>query len=191
MAFTVVQTSARSLYRSWLARRYSSQFDAIGKNFLVKAPCNLKSAGELKAGDNFILDSWRGKPITIDVGREASLSIGSDVYINFGTSILCRMEIRIGDRCLIGPEVMILDEDGHPLSWRGRHDYWPKGRQGRIGAPVIIQEGVWICARATVLKGVTVGAHSVVAAGAVVTRSVPPRTVVAGVPAVVVRALPE
>ena len=191
MALNEMRNAARSLYRSWLVRRYGSRFDAIGANFQVKAQCNLQNSGRLIAGDNLILDSRPGQPITIEVGAEASLHIGSNVYINLGTTILSKIEIHIGDRCLIGPEVMILDEDGHPLSWSGRHDYWPKGRQGRIGAPVIIEPNVWICARATILKGVTIGAHSVIAAGAVVTRSVPPKTIVAGVPARVVRELPD
>jgi len=58
-----------------------------------------------------------------------------------------------------------------------------------VVAPVLIERGAWICARALILPGVTVGARSVVAAGAVVTRSVPPDVVVAGNPAKVVRRL--
>lgn len=191
MAFTAMQSAARSAYRAWLAHRYMARCDAVGSNFVVKARCDLRNSGELKAGDNLILDSSWARPITIDVGSEASLQIGADVYINSGTSIFCRIEVRIGDRCLIGPDVLIMDEDGHPVSWGSRRDYWPKGRKGRIGAPVIVESDVWIGARATLLKGITVGAHSVIGAGAVVTRSVPPKTVVAGVPAKVIREIPE
>lgn len=56
-------------------------------------------------------------------------------------------------------------------------------------APIRIERGVWIAAGATVLQGVTVGHNAVVAAGAVVTKDVPPRTLVAGVPATAIRAL--
>ncbi len=63
-------------------------------------------------------------------------------------------------------------------------------RAGRsIAAPVVIEPGSWIGARATILGGVTIGEGAVVAAGAVVTRSVPPDTLVGGVPATVIREL--
>jgi acetyltransferase-like isoleucine patch superfamily enzyme len=71
---------------------------------------------------------------------------------------------------------------GHPVEPDQRRAYF-------TAAPITIETNVWIGAAATVLPGVTVGAGSVVAAGAVVTRDVPPATLVAGVPARVVRRL--
>jgi hypothetical protein len=80
---------------------------------------------------------------------------------------------------MIGPRVSLLTS-GHPLD---------PGRRRRqiVAAPIVIERGAWIGAGATVLQGVTVGSDAVVAAGAVVTRDVPPRTLVAGVPAQVLR----
>jgi acetyltransferase-like isoleucine patch superfamily enzyme len=69
---------------------------------------------------------------------------------------------------------------GHPLD----PNQW---RRQIVAAPIVIQRNVWLAAGATVLQGVTVGEDSVVAAGAVVTRDVPPGMLVAGVPAQVVR----
>jgi acetyltransferase-like isoleucine patch superfamily enzyme len=78
---------------------------------------------------------------------------------------------------------MIADYDGHPLSPEHRHEP-PAPEDIR---PVVIEDGVWIAARAIILKGVTIGRGSVVGAGAVVTADVPPRTVVAGNPAKVIK----
>ena len=69
---------------------------------------------------------------------------------------------------------------GHPLDPARR-------RRQIVAAPIVIERNVWLGAGATVLQGVTVGSDAVVAAGAIVTRDVPPRTLVAGVPGRVLR----
>lgn len=85
------------------------------------------------------------------------------------------------DLVMIGPNVNIITA-GHALE--------PSQRRAYIEAkPIIIQRNVWIATGATILGGVTVGENSVVGAGAVVTKDVPPNTFVAGVPATVMRFL--
>ena len=115
----------------------------------------------------------------------AKIHIGSGCAFSNNITLCALNSIIIGDYCLIGDMVSIFDADHHELNpaqrWSG---------QGRI-APVVIGNNVWIGSRAMILRGVTIGNHSVVGAGAVVTRSVPSRTVVAGNPAKVVRVLPE
>ena len=64
-------------------------------------------------------------------------------------------------------------------------------RKATHPAPIVLGRGVWVGANATLLQGVTVGDHAIIAAGAVVTRDVPPRTIVAGVPARVIRHIKE
>jgi acetyltransferase-like isoleucine patch superfamily enzyme len=91
------------------------------------------------------------------------------------TSILCSDHIRIGAGCAIAWDVTIMDSDLHVIS--------VAGRMRANTQPVTIEDRVWIAAGARVLKGVTVGEGAVVAGGAVVTRDVAPRSVVAGVPA--------
>jgi acetyltransferase-like isoleucine patch superfamily enzyme len=82
---------------------------------------------------------------------------------------------------LIGPNVSIITS-GHPLEPSQR-------RAGVTAVPIVIERNVWIAAGATIIGGVTVGENSVVAAGAVVTRDVPANSLVAGVPAKVIRSL--
>jgi acetyltransferase-like isoleucine patch superfamily enzyme len=118
-------------------------------------------------------------PFHCDGGR--NLRFGRNVFVNHGCTAMDLGGIEIGDDVMIGPNVQLVSS-GHPLD--------PETRRSRITtAPIRIGRGVWIAAGATVLQGVTVGDDAVVAAGAVVTKDVPPRTLVAGVPAQVIRAL--
>jgi acetyltransferase-like isoleucine patch superfamily enzyme len=110
-----------------------------------------------------------------------NLRFGRNVFVNHGCTAMDLGGIEIGDDVMIGPNVHLISS-GHPLD--------PELRRSQITtAPIRIGRGVWIAAGATVLQGVTVGDDAVVAAGAVVTRDVPPRTLVAGVPARVIRAV--
>ena len=118
-------------------------------------------------------------PFHTDSGR--NLRFGRNVFVNHGCTAMDLGGITIGDDVMIGPNVQLISS-GHPLD--------PATRRKQITtAPVHIGRGVWIAAGATVLQGVTVGDDAVVAAGAVVTKDVPARTLVAGVPARVVRVL--
>lgn len=112
----------------------------------------------------------------VGVNADAELVLGSG-YANVHLSLSCFERIEIGHRVAIAEQVMIRDSDNH------------RARPGtKVTAPVRIGDDVWIGSRATILKGVDVGDGAIVAAGSVVTRNVPPRTLVAGVPATVRRA---
>lgn len=178
-------------YRWWalLSSHYSRSFQEAGAGLLIKGLCRVRNRGHIKVGSSCLIDSSWARPVRLDVGKDALLTIGANAYLNEGVHIVCNVGVSIGDRCLIASDVVILDDDGHPVDWQKRHDFWPDGPESRIGAPIVIEENVWIGTRAMILKGVTIGEGSVVAAGSVVTRSVPPATVVAGVPARAIRRL--
>ena len=105
--------------------------------------------------------------------------IGDDFYLNVACHFLG--EIYIGKHVMIGPKTIIWARD------HGMEPGKPMKHQGYTSAPVVIKDDVWIGARVTILKGVTIGEGAVVAAGAVVTKDVPPYTIVAGVPAKVIK----
>ena len=104
--------------------------------------------------------------------------VGKEVFINFGCTFLDQGGITLDDGVFIGPGAKILTE-GHPEQ--------PEIRHTLLTQPVAIRRKAWIGAGATVLPGVTVGENAIIAAGAVVTKDVPDNTVVAGVPAKIVR----
>ena len=156
---------------------------------MVKGHCRVRNTGRIEFGDDCILDSSAEYPICLDVGNQAILSVGPGVYINEGCHIVANISVTIGARCLLASEVFILDDVGHPVDWRVRHEHWPVKPEDRQGAAVVIDDNVWIGTRAIILKGVHIGSGAVVGAGAVVTHSVPPATVIGGVPAKVIRKL--
>jgi acetyltransferase-like isoleucine patch superfamily enzyme len=106
--------------------------------------------------------------------------IGKRVFINHACSFLDIGGITIEDDVKLGPRVNLTTEN-HPLE--------PTERKTLLIKPIVIKRNAWIGAGATILPGVTIGENAVVAAGAVVSRDVPPNTVVAGVPAKVVKTL--
>jgi acetyltransferase-like isoleucine patch superfamily enzyme len=101
-------------------------------------------------------------------------------FVNFNVTILDTSPVTLGDCCFIAPGV-VLSCASHPIASEQRAE----GLE--ISKPITIGEGVWIGANATIGGGVTIGDHAVVGAGAVVVRDVPADTVVAGVPARVLR----
>jgi acetyltransferase-like isoleucine patch superfamily enzyme len=129
------------------------------------------------------------------IGENGRCTIGDFSLLN-GALIMADERIDIGSHCLVSWNVGIADSDFHPLEPAQRlidaqalAPYF-KDRPPRpqlTPAPVKIGNNVWIGMNAVILKGVIIGDNSVVAAGAVVTRSIAPNTIVAGNPAVVVK----
>lgn len=129
----------------------------------IGADCNLE-------GDTFFkFDGiWRPGP---------AILIGDRTFIGRACEFNIRKELRIGGKCLIASGVKFVDHD-HGI---GRHA--PMCEQPGPEAAILVEDDVWIGANATILKGVTIGRGCVIAAGAVVTRSIPPFEIWAGVPA--------
>ncbi len=116
-------------------------------------------------------------PFYADYGL--NITVGRAVFIGYECAFTGHAAITIGDEVMIAHKVNLVTA-GHPVE--------PDIRRRFItAAPITIESNVWIGAAASIMPGVTIGADAVVAAGAVVTRDVPPATLVAGVPARVVR----
>lgn len=111
------------------------------------------------------------------------IRIGRNVFVNQNCTFYDLGGLDIGDDVMIGPNVSIITT-GHPLDPSQR-------RAATIGKPIVIERNVWIATSAIIIGGVTVGENSVVAAGAVVTKNVPPNTLVGGNPARVIRSIVE
>ena len=117
-------------------------------------------------------------PFYTDCGK--NIRIGKNVFINSGCCFQDQGGIEIGDGSLIGHQVALATLN---------HDLDPARRASMTAAPIKIGINVWIGSHATVLSGVKIGDGAVVAAGAVVTKDVPPYTVVGGVPAGILKNL--
>lgn len=132
-------------------------------------------ATDLEIGDNFKI--WSGHRQTLVTGW-GRIRMGDRVFINSGAVVFSVLEVTIGDDVALANEAYLMDSDSHGIEGRPVKD-----------APVRIGNGSWIGARAIILPGVTVGERCLVAAGAVVSKDVPDRTLVAGNPARVIREL--
>ncbi len=133
---------------------------------------SLNENAELKVNGNFLV----GAGSDIRVFQNAKLEIESG-YINGYSQIVCASKIRIGKDVAIAREVVIRDTDAHDILYEG----YKKVKEVNIG------NNVWIGAKAMIMKGVTIGDGAIVAAGAVVTKDVPEKALVAGVPAKVIK----
>jgi acetyltransferase-like isoleucine patch superfamily enzyme len=125
------------------------------------------------------------RPVILSTRRpNAVLTIG-DQFGMTGGSVVCEERITIGNRVTVGANTIIADTDFHPLD--------PLIRQQRpidgATAPIVIEDDVFIGMQSLILKGVTLGKGSVIGAGSVVTRDIPPGVIAAGNPAQVIREL--
>jgi len=166
----------------------------INSNILGLPVIKIPRGASISIGSNTTLISsplFYGMTISkvrlIAESNVARIEIGNDVGMS-SNSIQCSKLVKIGDRCMIGPNVHIRDSDGHIP---GPNGTWPGSlHQAELAKAVIIEEGCFIGFAAIILKGVTVGKGSVIAAGAVITRDVPAGHLAFGNP-MQIRPLPD
>jgi maltose O-acetyltransferase len=151
----------------------------VGPRARVFGRCSVDNRGTVTIGERFYVTATP-VPVGLLTYPGGRIEIGDTVFLNFGCWLSAHRLVRIGDHCLFGPHVLVLDCHGHTPQ---DHDVLDEPR------PVVVEERVWVGARVTVLPGVTIGAGSTIAAGSVVTHDVPAGVVAGGVPARVLRTL--
>lgn len=185
----------RAYYWAVIARLYSKFGPLVceGRIRIVGYPV-VRGRGVIRVGggSDFRSKSWSTamgviSPVVLNaMAPDSIIRIGDSVGVS-GAVICAKELISIGNRVQLGSGVVICDTDFHSM------DYQLRGQVGDFedarSAPVCIEDDCFIGARAIVMKGVTIGARSVVGAGAVVVKDVPPDVVVAGNPARVVKQL--
>lgn len=167
--------------RAVLRAQWSFRGAQLGPRVRCFGRPNVRLGGEMILDDRVRIMSDVATT-ELGVGPGGTLHIGSRTFVNYGTSIAAGESVTIGANCLIGTHVLIADNDFHRLEADRRNE-------APDTDPVVLADNVWIGQRAMVLKGVTIGENSVVAAGSVVTKDVPANTVVGGVPARILRDL--
>lgn len=112
-----------------------------------------------------------------------TISVGEDVYVGPGACLIASQSyIDIGSKVMLGPNVTIIGGD-HNIMILGRYMFDVNEKLPENDMPIVIQDDVWIGTGAIIMKGVTIGKGSVVAAGSLVRSDVPPYSIVGGVPA--------
>jgi acetyltransferase-like isoleucine patch superfamily enzyme len=164
-----------------LANWYLRSASEVGPGVRVIKRPRIKNRGTMKLGRGSIVRSVV-VPVELVVAYGAILTIGERCSINYGATIGACQSITLGNRVRVGPYALIIDCQYHDLYDR---DQCP------VPKPVVIEDDVWIAAKASVMPGVRIGRGSIVGAHALVTSDVPPFTVVGGVPAHPVAKLDE
>ncbi len=173
----------------WCEPIFRSQCAEIGTGFMMEKLPFLMGHGQLIIKSRVHLS---GKPSIFfcnSVEDKPTLTIGDGTFVGHNVLLAAALRIEIGRHCLIAPDVSIRDYDGHPVDAALRRERAPITADDI--RPVRIGDDVWLGFRVQVMKGVTVGNRSIVAANSVVTKDVPPDCVVAGNPARIVKRLTE
>lgn len=188
-----VPTTLRIKLYPYINRMILKSYGAVlGKNIQIPDKVHwLIRGGKVCIGDNFYFSSGDAvNPIgsnlqgAIYVESGASLTVENNVGMS-STRMWIHDSVKIGDDVKIGGCVLMTDTDAHPMDFMTRRS----SNEGTKSASIVIEDDVWIGAHCVILKGVTIGARSVVGAGSVVTKSIPTDCVAAGNPCKVIKNL--
>lgn len=192
-----------SLYIGWNKIYFFLNNIKYGKNFRVFNHLYLKiHVGALvQIGNNYTIMSGAGlNPLSrniktcIYVGKKATLKLGNDVGISSST-LWVKESVSIGNSVAIGADCIIMDTDAHNLDWKIRcseetNEYGESvDMVTAASAPIVIEDNVLVGARCIILKGVTIGARSIIGSGSIVTKDIPSDCIAAGNPCKVIKSI--
>lgn len=173
----------------------SLELGSVGKNcyackgFSFNGPENIMIGDNFIAGKNLMIDTWsvyRGKK----TGYEAKVNIGNNVTFADNCYISCLNHVEIKDGVLFGSHVFVSD-NMHGSNAKEELDISPAERQLSSKGDIHIGTNVWLGRNVCVMPGVHIGDYAIVGANSVVTHDVPPKVIVAGCPARIIRRMEE
>jgi lipopolysaccharide O-acetyltransferase len=152
---------------------------------LIRHPVRIRGANNIMLNKGFTSGYYCRLEAFSEGGTGPTLIMGENLNIGDSCHITSLERVQFGANVLIGSSVFISDHD-HGYATYGDMRLSPVNRK-LISSPVIIEDNVWIGEKVIILKGVKIGANSIIGAGAVVTSDVPPYSVVVGVPGKVLK----
>jgi acetyltransferase-like isoleucine patch superfamily enzyme len=191
----------RHYFILWNRLLFSLNGVAYGKKMVIYNHIYLRKHPQslLSIGDNFVLTSG-------EAFNPLCRNIRGCIYLPFATSVIeigddtgissaclwAKQRITIGNRVKIGGDCILMDTDAHNLDYSVRASKEKIGKYGKdsltsASAPIVIEDDVLIGTRCIILKGVTIGARSIIGSGSVVTKSIPADCIAAGNPCKVIR----
>jgi len=164
------------------AALFNAQFNIRGR---ARVPLSVRLYGRIRLKGHGAVGFGHGVTLTGDIvpiefvsHKDARISIGDHTFINYGSSISAYEHVKIGRHCFLGHYTLMVDRNEHGVE---RREATPSPAQ------ITIEDHVWIGSRVVILPGVSIGHHSVIGAGSVVTRDIPANCLAVGSPARVVR----
>ena len=156
----------------------------FGLNMNVIGRMNITGKGHIVIGDNFMMTN-DGSINPISSNRKGSFYTEDDAFVNIGdnvgmsaTRLWISKGLTIGNNVKIGACTLLIDTDTHPIDYNIRRT----SNEGTKASPITIEDDVWIGAHSIILKGVTIGARSIIGAGSIVTKDIPCDCIAAGNP---------
>jgi acetyltransferase-like isoleucine patch superfamily enzyme len=158
-------------------------YRVLGNGFYIE------NKGTIKLGWKAYLHSYPNgschRTVLITYFPESIIEIGLKCALN-GVTIHCNEKVLIGDYCMFGPGTILCDNNSHRVSIN-----YNERIKKAVSAPIIIEDNVWVGMNCLVMKGVTIGKNSIVAAGSVVLKDIPANCLYGGNPARLIKALTE
>jgi acetyltransferase-like isoleucine patch superfamily enzyme len=178
----------------WGRFKMKSYGITFGKNLIVQGDLYLKTGIDFKAeiGDNCFFKSGKGlNPLSRNIKTSIHIEDGASLIIgnHCGFSSVClwsHKSIKIGNNVNIGADTIVLDSDAHSLSFLDRR-VDELDQKNKVSKDIIIDDDVLIGTRCIILKGVRIGARSIVGSGSIVLHDIPEDCIAAGNPAKVIR----
>lgn len=173
------------IYREPLLRY---RCESIGRRLSLEGEIpEISGNGKITLGSDVTIGRRNSWFVGFPCSTNAEVVIGSNTRIGYQNILAAATSIRIGDNVRFASNVCIFDNPSHPVEPSRRNEPFRLDE----AAPVSIGDNVWIGMNCFVMRGVTIGDNSVIAAGSIVTRSIPANCIAAGAPAKVIRSIAE
>jgi Acetyltransferase (isoleucine patch superfamily) len=178
-----VPLAAKFFYREALVRYRCT---SVGRRLQIEGRIpDIEGNGKVIIGDNVRIGPNCSWFVGHKVSTDASLVVGNNVSLGYRGMISVVTTVTIGDRTMLAGGVSIFDNPSHPISPRKRFHHEPIDLDD--AKPVVIGRNCWLGGGAVILRGVTIGDNSIVAAGSIVTKPIPANVLAGGVPATILR----